>query len=203
MRWYTRRCGGNREQERATTRRLALVAGSYLCLVAAGLNGTAQTPEQPHVGAVAVPVLAAPIPPLPQVTSPAGQANEPPSANSTAPPPRAEGTVSLESATSGILTPSARTSRRYFMDPFVRSGCPQTIRRLAIPSTLPNQYSAGYMGGGVPFCGEGRYTDEGTWAIDYDGILRKHVWLLWTHGRRYQGGTEGYKTDGPRLLHHD
>jgi hypothetical protein len=101
-----------------------------------------------------------------------------------------------------VITITDRTSVRYLMDPFVRSGCPQTVRRWAIPSTLANQYSGGYVGGGVPCLGESRYVDEGTWAIDYDGLLHKHVWLRWTHGRRYQGGTTGYQTDGPKLIRH-
>ncbi len=98
-----------------------------------------------------------------------------------------------------VLNPTRRTLSRYFVDPFVRAGSPDRISPWAIPSTLPNQYSGGYVGGGVPWLGEGRYSDEGVFGVDYDGVLPKRVWLRWTHGRRYQGGTQGYRTDGPKL----
>ncbi len=110
-------------------------------------------------------------------------------------------TIKLSIDDSGILAPTPRTAPRYFQDPWIRSGGPQRIRRWAIPSTLANQYSGGWVGGSVPLLGEGRYQHEGTWGVDYDGLLRKPVWLHWTHRRRYQGGTDGYQTDGPRLLH--
>jgi hypothetical protein len=57
-----------------------------------------------------------------------------------------------------------------------------------------------YVGGGVA-CGhgEGRRRIDGTWGWDDTG-LRKHrrrVILGWSQGRRHQGGTGAYKTDGP------
>jgi hypothetical protein len=43
---------------------------------------------------------------------------------------------------------------------------------------------------------------EGTWGWDYVGRwLGPDVILGWWHGRRYQGGTGAYQTDGPTLNH--
>ena len=33
--------------------------------------------------------------------------------------------------------------------------------------------------------------------------MPRRVWLDWTHGRRYQGGSGSYRTDGPALHHHE
>ena len=86
-----------------------------------------------------------------------------------------------------------------------RAGCPELIRKHAIPSNT-RHYGGYYVGGGVPIHGEGPYygdgTDEGTFGWDYFGIaFPKRVVLNWTHGRRYQGGGGVYKTDGPKLKH--
>lgn len=82
-----------------------------------------------------------------------------------------------------------------------RAGCPQSLRWLTIPSNT-RFYGGYYVGGGVPVLGEGRYPHEGTWGWDYPGILfTKRIALNWTHGRREQGGTGAYKTDGPKLEH--
>jgi hypothetical protein len=56
-----------------------------------------------------------------------------------------------------------------------------------------------YVGGGSAWhWGEPRKLNEGTWGWDYKGFgLPKHIALQWSHGRRYQGGTGAYKTDGP------
>jgi hypothetical protein len=61
------------------------------------------------------------------------------------------------------------------------------------------RYDGYYVGGGAPFCGEPRYFWEGTWGWDYIGCFPpRRVRLNWWHGRRYQGGTGSYKTDGPQ-----
>ncbi|GIW92765.1 MAG: hypothetical protein KatS3mg110_0806 [Pirellulaceae bacterium] len=117
--------------------------------------------------------------------------------------PERQGSVHASVDDRAVLAPTNRTSRRYFLDPFLRSGCPQSVRRFAVPSALYNQYSGAWVGGSVPLLGEARFPHEGTWGVDYDGLLRKPVWLHWTHGRRYQGGIEGYQTEGPRLLQHE
>jgi hypothetical protein len=54
-----------------------------------------------------------------------------------------------------------------------------------------------YVGGGCAWRGEPRYPDEGTYGWDYEGCyFARRVWLLWSHGRRYQGGTGAYASDG-------
>jgi hypothetical protein len=81
-----------------------------------------------------------------------------------------------------------------------RAGCAMLIRPHAIPSNTAH-YGYYRVGGGVPLLGEGPELHEGSFGWDYIGILfRKRVALNWTHGRRYQGGTENYETDGPRHL---
>lgn len=46
--------------------------------------------------------------------------------------------------------------------------------------------------------------DEGTWGWDYEGwLLRRRVMLGWWHGRREQGGSGAYRTDGPTLYHEE
>ena len=57
-----------------------------------------------------------------------------------------------------------------------------------------------YVGGGVPLGhGEGRRGDEGTWGWDETGSrhFRRRIILGWSQGRKYQGGTGQYRTDGP------
>jgi hypothetical protein len=59
-----------------------------------------------------------------------------------------------------------------------------------------------YIGGGVSLGrGDPRRRDEGTWGWDETGshLLRRRAILGWTHGRRYQGGTGAYRTDGPHI----
>jgi len=79
-----------------------------------------------------------------------------------------------------------------------QAGCAMLIRRRAIPSNTAH-YGYYRVGGGVPLFGDGPALDEGTFGWDYSGILfNKRIALNWTHGRKYQSGTTGYKTDGPR-----
>ena len=85
-------------------------------------------------------------------------------------------------------------------DPHQRAGNPQNVSWLAIPSNN-RSYVGYYIGGGspVPRCAYPRYVDEGTWGWDYRGFLfPRRIILGWWHGGHYQGGVEGYKTDGPR-----
>jgi hypothetical protein len=86
----------------------------------------------------------------------------------------------------------------YRVQDHVRAGYAQSIRWHAIPSNT-RHYGGYYVGGGVPYLGEGRSLDEGTFGWDYAGLLiPAKVALHWTHGRRYQGGSGAYKTDGPK-----
>ena len=80
-----------------------------------------------------------------------------------------------------------------------RAGCAMQIRPHAIPSNT--RYYGGYwLGGGLPLRGDEPCLDEGTFGWDYFGFtLHKRIALNWSHGRRYQGGTGAYKTDGPKL----
>lgn len=97
------------------------------------------------------------------------------------------------------------TARKHFQgDQFARAGCPQCISPLAKPSESQHEFGY-YVGGGArerSRCAEERLPHEGIWGTDYAGILiPKHVDLGWWHGRRAQGGTGSYPTDGPRILH--
>jgi hypothetical protein len=81
-------------------------------------------------------------------------------------------------------------------------GGPPPVAPWAIPSNTP-AYIGYYVGGGCPYphLGDGRQPQEGTWGWDFAGrCFWRKVDLLWWHGRRYQGGTGAYKTDGPRPL---
>jgi hypothetical protein len=83
-----------------------------------------------------------------------------------------------------------------------RAGCAMDVRRFAIPSNT--KYYGGYqVGGGAAIGGAGPTLEEGVWGWDYSGILfPKRIALNWSHGKRYQGGTGAYRTDGPRLQRH-
>ena len=77
---------------------------------------------------------------------------------------------------------------------------PEMPPRIALPSDT-GQYRGYHVGGGAgnPRKAEPRRADEGTWGWDYQGLLPRRIILGWWHGRRVQGGTGAYKTDGPRL----
>ena len=80
-------------------------------------------------------------------------------------------------------------------------GAVASVPRFAIPSDT-GHYLGYYVGGGAghPHKAEPRRDDEGTWGWDYQGwLVQRRVILGWWHGRRYQGGTGAYKTDGSRL----
>ena len=59
-------------------------------------------------------------------------------------------------------------------------------------STLFNALSdAGAESANYPFC-----TIEPNVGI----VPVRRIWLNFTHGKRYQGGTGAYKSDGPRVI---
>jgi hypothetical protein len=90
----------------------------------------------------------------------------------------------------------------YRSDAHCRTGWPECLRTRALP-TDTGRYCGYSVGGGAVCLGEGRYLDEGTWGWDYMGLcFRKRVSLDWWHGR-YQGGAGQYKTDGPKIRHHE
>jgi hypothetical protein len=90
----------------------------------------------------------------------------------------------------------------YRSDAHCRAGWPECLRTRALPSDT-GRYCGYSVGGGAVMHGEGRYLDEGTWGWDYMGLcFRKRVALDWWHGR-YQGGAGQYKTDGPKIRHHE
>jgi hypothetical protein len=107
-----------------------------------------------------------------------------------------------------ILLACAKLARGQELPPedpadYVRAGHPQAISPLARPSNN-HRYFGYYVGGGALSWRHGDLPtlDEGTWGWDYrGGLLKRRVNLLWWHGRRYQGGSGAYKTDGPHLPH--
>ncbi len=102
-----------------------------------------------------------------------------------------------------IEAPPLKTVEYSCVDQHHRSGHPETQGRFAKPS-LSQHYSFGYVGGGAAFRGEPRFADEGTWGVDYSGILfRKKIWLQWLHGQRAPRHDGSYRTDGPHLLRHE
>ena len=90
-------------------------------------------------------------------------------------------------------------SRGAFPTPTERAGYPPALAGHLEPSTTPGGIGY-YVGGGVPFGhGQLRRRDEGTWGWDETGgrHLRRRMILGWSQGRKYQGGTGAYRTDGP------
>jgi hypothetical protein len=81
-----------------------------------------------------------------------------------------------------------------------RAGYPRQVSCFAFPSDT-GRYIGYWIGGGCANAhkAEPPHVDEGTWGWDFTGgLFRRRVDLGWWHGRRYQGGTGAYKTDGPR-----
>ena len=108
----------------------------------------------------------------------------------------------------GKETPAGKPSCRYATDGMYRAGYPWLPGVFANVGTDP-QHSIGYVGGSTPFKGpasgslqgECRRAQEGTFGADYSGLyFKRNTWLLWTHGRREQGGLGRYETEGPRIL---
>ena len=77
----------------------------------------------------------------------------------------------------------------------------EEVSRRALPSDTGN-YVGYQVGGGCsrPRQAEPGGPDEGTWGWDYSGwLIHRRVMSGWWHGRRDQGGSGAYQTDGPRL----
>jgi hypothetical protein len=88
-------------------------------------------------------------------------------------------------------------------DSFERAGYPNEVAPWAKPSDT-GRYVGYEVGGGAPHLsrGEPPLPDDGTWGWDYQGLcLPSRIILDWWHGRKCQGGTGAYETDGPRPLH--
>jgi hypothetical protein len=67
------------------------------------------------------------------------------------------------------------------------------VHRFAQPS-YGRKYSGGLVGGGAAFRGGDPYVEEGTWGVDYQGLIPfRRVWLGWSHGK-YQAGGGKYDT---------
>jgi hypothetical protein len=80
-----------------------------------------------------------------------------------------------------------------------RAGYPRALANHIEPSVTPGGIGY-YVGGGVALGhGHSRQRDDGTWGWDETGgqRFRRRVILGWSHGRKYQGGTGAYRTDGP------
>ncbi len=81
-----------------------------------------------------------------------------------------------------------------------RPAVPPPVACWAVPSRTPAE-CGGYIGGGGGILHrDPRYIQEGTWGWDYQGWFGLHkVFLLWNHGRRYQGGEGAYRTQGHKV----
>ena len=77
---------------------------------------------------------------------------------------------------------------RYRIGDCKRSGKAHCVAPWA-QCSITDKYSAWFVGGGAAFCkGRPRKKSEGTWGLDYKGVLgRANVWLKYTQHRR-QGG---------------
>jgi hypothetical protein len=99
----------------------------------------------------------------------------------------------------------AKSSPPVVEDDFRRAGQPQEVSRFARPADVGR--SIGYSVGGGALNrnkAEPAGPADGTWGWDYTGgLFRRRVDLGWWHGRRYQGGSGAYKTDGPKLIRVD
>jgi hypothetical protein len=79
------------------------------------------------------------------------------------------------------------------------TGYPRSLYGHLEPSATPGGIGY-YVGGGVCLGhGQGRRRVDGTWGWDETGgqHLRRRIILGWSGGRKYQGGTGAYRTDGP------
>jgi len=108
----------------------------------------------------------------------------------------------------GQEVPAGTKSGRYCTEGMQRAGAPW-IPGVFASKGIDAQHSVGYVGGSTPFKGqhggrlqgECKRPEEGTFGYDYTGLyFKRNTWLLWTHGRREQGGLGRYETDGPRIL---
>lgn len=93
-------------------------------------------------------------------------------------------------------TPDAGKPRP-FCHAHERAGFPLDLRDHLQPTDAGDSHGA-YVGGGGGHGSGPRCRQEGTFGWDYTGIhVPRRVFLGWNHGRRYQGGTGAYATDGP------
>lgn len=88
---------------------------------------------------------------------------------------------------------------RYTMPDCRRAGYPHEVAPWA-KCSVTEHYSAWYVGGDtawvLPRKRRPKTAEEGTWGLDYDGLLHpRRVWLAWSQGRN-QGGTGAYDTEG-------
>jgi hypothetical protein len=83
-----------------------------------------------------------------------------------------------------------------------QAGHPQEVSGMLSAPSYSEHYSGGYVGGGRGRGGHGRCLNEGTWGWDYTPFrpVSSRIFLNWSHGRDYQGGTRGYATDGPKPI---
>ncbi|MCH8922164.1 MAG: hypothetical protein IIA67_03315 [Planctomycetes bacterium] len=82
-----------------------------------------------------------------------------------------------------------------------RAGHSDRVAWWARPSNN-HRYDGYYVGGGAAYRGDARRTHEGTWGWDYSGgWFGRRIALDWWHGRRVQGGSGAYKSDGPHRHH--
>jgi hypothetical protein len=88
--------------------------------------------------------------------------------------------------------------------PMSQAGYPQEVSPISMES-YNQHYNGGFIGGGKG--GHGGHEpclNEGTWGWDYNLFrpMSSRIFLKWSHGRHYQGGTGSYATDGPKPLEH-
>lgn len=88
---------------------------------------------------------------------------------------------------------------RYLQPDCHRSGYPHEVSKLA-KCAANERYTAWYVGGGtswlLPNFARNRTPEEGTWGMDYTGILRpRRGFMFWSCPEREQGGLAGYNTD--------
>ena len=82
-----------------------------------------------------------------------------------------------------------------------RAGFPQEVSRFARPSDTGRYIGYTVGGGAGRRKGDAPLQLEGTWGWDYSGgLFQRRVIPGWWHGRRYQGGSGAYGTDGPKVL---
>jgi hypothetical protein len=89
---------------------------------------------------------------------------------------------------------------------------PHTIRQAGYPYCVSpvsmvsynEHYSGGYIGGGKFLGGDYPCPHQGTWGWDYTPFrpMSSKIFLRWSNGRHYEGGTGAYKTDGPKPIEH-
>lgn len=85
-----------------------------------------------------------------------------------------------------------------------QAGHPHEVSEIAAIS-YNEHYSGGYVGGGKGgHGGHERCAQEGTWGWDYTPFrpMSSRIFLKYSHGGRYQGGTGSYATDGPKPIEH-